>query len=70
VSSAEAGAVLEITFPRPYSGVEVAYRDGELVIEIPFVSELSAEIARGEMSVAVRPRVRVIDGEVLKGEQR
>lgn len=62
--------MLQISFPRSYSGVEVRYQDGELVIEVPFQSKTSAGIASGEMSVTVRPRVRVIDGEVLKGEQR
>lgn len=65
----ESGAYLEIVFPRPYQAVEVEYRNGELVISIPFLSEASAGIAYGEMEVNVRPRVQVVEGEVVRGEQ-
>ena len=66
MSSPESGAYLEISFPRPYTGVQISHPDGEeLVISIPFQSEASAEIARNEMDVSVRPRVRVVPGEVV-----
>jgi hypothetical protein len=58
--------LLEITFPRPYSGVEISLQnDGELVIAIPFQSKTSAGIAAGELETRIRPRIRVIDGEVV-----
>jgi hypothetical protein len=60
--------MLEIRFPRPYGGLDIHYRDDELVIEIPFESVTSAGIARDEMQVSVRPRVRVIYGEFVRGD--
>jgi hypothetical protein len=67
--ASESGGILEIRFPRPYGGLEARYENGELVVELPFHSVTSAGIARDEMQVSVRPRVRMIDGEVMKGDQ-
>jgi len=58
--------VLEISFPRPYEGVEVERPDGhELVISIPFITETSAQFAREELQIRIRPRIRVIEGETV-----
>lgn len=80
MSSPDGGANLEISFPRPYGGVEIRHPDGEeLVISIPFHSEASAQFARDEMEVTIRVRVvagevvdesRMILGEVAEGEQK
>ena len=68
-AEAEGDWLLEITFPRPYTGADTAIlADGTLMIQIPFMHEQSAQTARSEMQVAVRPRFRVVRGEVLKGE--
>lgn len=68
MSEAEGGWVLEITFPRPYGGIEKTVRNGGLVLMIPFGNEPSAEFARNEMQVTVHPRFRVIQGQAVKGE--
>lgn len=58
--------VVEIAFPRPYAGVEIDLRnDQELTLVIPFSTETSAHIARGEMEVTVRKRVQVVTGEMV-----
>lgn len=58
--------VLEIAFPRPYAGVEIDLRDGhELTLSVPFATETSAQIARGEMEVTIRQRIQVVTGEMV-----
>jgi hypothetical protein len=61
--------LLDIWFSHPYDGLEIQRSDGRLTISIPFASEGSALVALAELGAAVRPRHRVIPGEVLKGEQ-
>jgi len=69
-SEMQGGWVLDISFPRPYSGVDVQVSaSGYLVITIPFESEESANAARSEMEVSVVSGYRIIPGEVVKGEQ-
>lgn len=65
MSSPDSSWLLEISFPRPYHVEVERGEDGELVIRIPFISEPSAQFARDEMDVAIRPRVRMVAGEVV-----
>lgn len=64
----EGGWLLEIEFPRPYTGVVAGYKDGKLMVAIPFHNAESAEFARDEMVVRIQPNHQVITGEVLRGE--
>lgn len=68
MSEADGGWLLEIVFTHPYDGVEKTLRDGGLVLAIPFGTEQSAWNAFAEMQTDVRPRFRVVPGEVLRGE--
>lgn len=60
--------LLDMVFDHPYSGVEINYRDGQLVITIPFANEDSAYQAFEERQTYIHERFQVIPGEVLRGE--
>lgn len=60
--------LIRLTFDLPYTDPRVSYQDGRLVIELPFATAASAQLARNCMTTDVILTRSTIQGTVIREE--